>query len=175
MEMSTRAVVLWVLLAGIGLTLLPIPYASASLCQRVETSTRYPQMALPGKVISVTTAVVGSCTSDGEDYFAVRVDLVDKKSSAILSSNSTPIGYDANNFSVKVHNSAASPRTSQTWAVDVNTYLIEAGAASGGYLLNSTSIAIRIGNDPLGELQPARLSILVLAVIALDFKAENAS
>lgn len=150
----------------VSLSILAFPLANASLCQTVGTSSSYAHSALPGQLVRVTTTIAGSCTSDGEDYFAVRVDLVDGASKLVLSSNSTPIGYNANNFSVSVHNAALSPRSNETWTVIVNTYLIQAGAASGKYLLNSTTITIQIGY-PIPEFQPAPILVLVLAAMAL--------
>jgi hypothetical protein len=159
----------WIVVTGICLTILSGPSANATLCQTIGAHTLYPHSALPGQVVPVTTTVAGSCTSDGEDYFGVRVDVVDSTSNIVLSSNSTPIGYNANNFSVKVSNAALSPKNNQTWSIDVNTYLIEAGAASGKYLLNSTTITIQIGEDPLPEIQPAPSLIVALAAVLLIF------
>ena len=113
------------------------------------------------------TTVAGSCTSDGEDYFAVRVDLVDKTSNLVLSSNSTPIGYNANNFTVNVRNNVVSPSGNESWPINVNTYLVEAGGTSGKYLLNSTTITIQVGVDPLPEVQPESTLMLALIVMGL--------
>lgn len=167
MQLKIHTAVAWALMAWIVFVFLPSPSANASLCQTVGASTNYPHSALPNQVVSVTTTVAGSCTSDGEDYFAARVDLVDSVSSMVLSSNSTPIGYNANNFSVNVRNIATSPKSNETWTINVNTYLIQAGAASGKYLLNSTTITIQIGGEPLPEFQPAPLFILALIVVGL--------
>ena len=167
MQMKLHTPLLLVLLAATALTILASSPAHASLCQTIRVSTGYPHSAFPNQAVSVMTTVAGSCTSDGEDYFAVRVDLADSVSNVILSSNSTPIGYNANNFSVAVHNAATSPKNNQTWTINVNTYLVDAGATSGKYLLNSTEIAIQIGYNPLPEFQPAALLILVLGTIGL--------
>ena len=164
--MKLRTALACALMVGIGFLFLCSASTNASLCQTVSASTRYPSSALPTQVVSVTTTVTGSCTSDGEDYFAVRVDLVDAVSNRVLSSNSTPIGYNANNFSVNVRNAAASPKNNQSWTINVNTYLIQAGAASGKYLLNSTAITIQIG-EPIPEFESAPSFILVLAVAGL--------
>jgi hypothetical protein len=43
------------------------------------------------------------------NYYAVRVGLADGVSKSLLSSNSVPIGYNANNFSVTVQNAATVP------------------------------------------------------------------
>jgi len=165
--MKLHSTLLLLLLAGIALTILASSPADASLCQTIRVLTGYPHSVSPNRNVSVTTTVAGSCTSDGEDYFAVRVDLADNVSDTILSSNSTPIGYNANNFSVAVQNTATSPKNNQTWTINVSTYLVEAGGTSGKYLLNSTDIAIQVGGSPLPEFQPAPLLILVLAAIGL--------
>ena len=163
--MKMRTALAWVLMVSIALIILASPVVKATLCQTIRTSTDYPQSALPSQVVSVTTSVSGSCTSDGEDYFGVRVDLVDSVSGMVLSSNSTAIGYNANNFSVNVHNAATTPKDNQSWAINMNTYLIQAGAASGKYLLNSTAITIQVGANPLPEFQPASQFIIVLAEV----------
>ena len=165
--MKMRTALAWVLMVAIALIVLASPLVKATLCETIRTSTEYPQSALPSQVVSVTTSVSGSCTSDGEDYFGVRVDLVDSVSGMVLSSNSTAIGYNANNFSVNVHNAATTPKDNQSWAINMNTYLIQAGAASGKYLLNSTELRIQIGVKPLPELRPAPSFIMLLTVVGL--------
>jgi len=165
--MKMRTALAWVLMVAIALIVLASPLVKATLCETIRTSTEYPQSALPSQVVSVTTSVSGSCTSDGEDYFGVRVDLVDSVSGMVLSSNSTAIGYNANNFSVNVHNAATTPKDNQSWAINMNTYLIQAGAASGKYLLNSTELRIQIGVKPLPELRPAPSFIILLTMVGL--------
>ena len=167
MRMKKVATVAWLFLMGLCTTAFLSPSANASLCQTVGASTVYPHSALPDRRVSIVTTVAGSCTSDGEDYFAVRVDLVDGVSKAILSSNSTPIGYNANNFTVNVRNSITSPKSNQSWPIDVDTYLVQAGGTSGKYLLNSTAIAIQVGEDPLPEFRAGPLLILTLALTGL--------
>ena len=162
--METSALVCCLLIAGLGVAILSAPSATASLCQTIGASTVYPHSALPNQAVSFMTTVVGSCTSDGEDYFAVRVDLVDS-SSMILSSNSTPIGYNANNFTVNVRNAAVSPNNNQSWPIKVDTYLVQAGAASGKYLVNSTAITIQIGAAPLPESQAGVSLIFAFTVV----------
>jgi hypothetical protein len=120
----------------------------------------------PGQQIHFVTTVAGSCTSDGEDYFAVRVDLADGVSKSIISSNSTPIGYNANNFSVSVENSASAPLSNETWPVDVDTYMLQAGGVSGKYIVNATTVAIQVGDTPLSEFQLNQAVILMLALSA---------
>jgi hypothetical protein len=98
-----------------------------SLCQTINVSSTYHHQASPSQQTQVVTTMAGSCTSGGEDYFAVRVDLADSASKSILSSNRPPIGYNANNFSVKVENVVTTPLTNQTWPIDVDTFLLQVG------------------------------------------------
>lgn len=139
----------------------------ASLCQTINVSSAYPHQASAGQQIQIVTTVAGSCTSDGEDYFAVRVDLADSVSNSVLSSNSTPIGYNANNFSVSVENFATAPLSNQTWPINVDTYFIQSGGASGNYLANATTVAIQVGNTPLSEFYDSQLSILIITLSAM--------
>ena len=140
-----------VAIAAVTLVLVSVPTAEASLCQNINVSITYPNQGESNQVVLITTTIHGSCTSDGEDYFAVRVDLVDPTSHGTLSSNSTVIGYNANNFSVKVENNALSPNATEAWALQVNSYLIQAGATSGQYLLNATTLTITIADNPVPE------------------------
>jgi hypothetical protein len=165
--MKTSAAACGILVTALCLVLHSAPSVAASLCQTIGASTNYPQSVLPNREVPVVTTVAGSCTSDGEDYFAVRVDLVDRASNAVLSSNSTPIGYDANNFTVNVRNNVLSPTANESWPINVDTYLVEAGATSGKYLLNSTTITIQVGADPLPEFEPGPILIIALSVIVL--------
>ncbi len=136
----------------------------ASLCPTINVSTTYPHQASPGQQILLVTTVAGSCTSNGENYFALRVDLTDSASKSVVASNSTPIGYNANNFSVNVENVATVPGINGTWSVDVDTYMLQAGGANGKYLVNSTTFAIQVGDAPLREFQLSQVVILMLAV-----------
>ena len=172
--MKSSMIMCWLLVTGLSLTALLFPSAAASLCQSIGASSAYPQSVLPGVVVPVTTTVAGSCTSDGEDYFAARVDLVNSVSGAILSSNSTPIGYNANNFTVTVRNAVVSPNDTQAWSFEVNTYLIQAGGTSGKYLANSTAITIQVG-QPVPEFQPGMSLILTLFVTGLMLSRKKLS
>jgi hypothetical protein len=103
---------------------------------------------MPNQQIKSSTNVTGSCVSDGEDYYSVRVDLIDTSSGAIISSNSTPIGYNAENFTVTVENVATTPSNNATWHLYINVYVIRAGGTGGSNLLdyrNSTNATIQIG------------------------------
>jgi hypothetical protein len=122
--------------------------ALAARCQVGNVTYSIPQQAAPAQRIETATTVDGSCVSDGEDYYSVRVDLVDAPSSSIVSSNSTPIGYDATNFTVTVENIATTPSNNGTWYIDVDVYVIRAGGTSGSYLLDyhtSSNATIQIG------------------------------
>jgi hypothetical protein len=119
--------------------------------------------------------VAGSCNSDGEDYFAVRVDLVDTARQITLSTNSTPIGYNANNFSVYVENTVVTPSGNGSWPMNVNTYLVQAGSISGKYLLNSTTVTIQVGDSTLPEFQLGvpLLTALMLTGLVLTFRGRS--
>jgi len=164
--MTLRLVACLMLIAAILLVSTSTSTADASLCSSVNVSSSYPHQASPLQEVQVATTVAGSCTSDGEDYFSARVDLLDGATGAVLSANSVKIGYNATNFSVTIQNGATTPSTNQTWTLVVNTYLIQAGAVSGQSLLNSTSINIQIGATPLPEFQnstPVLLSFVFAA------------
>ena len=148
------------------LTILGYP-VSASLCQSVNVSSSYPNQTFPNHPVQVITTVAGSCTSDGEDYFAVRVDLVDGTTKSILSSNSAPVGYNAVNFSAKVQNTAIAPLRNQTWPIEIDTYLIQAGGVNGKYLLNATSAIIQVGETPVPEFEPSRSFVLLLVLTGI--------
>ena len=131
-------------------------YASLpSLCQSANVSSIYPTHAAPSQQIQVATTVSGSCTSDGEDYFSVRIDLMDNATGSILSANSARIGYNATNFHVTVQNSATTPSTNETWSLQINAYLVQAGGVSGQNLLNSTTAIIQVDGAPVPEFQSA--------------------
>src|SRR5208282_1010450 len=168
-QLNLRIAIHLTLIGCIMLLALSGSTVKANLCQTVTVSSTYPHQASPGQQVQLVTTVSGSCTSDGEDYFAVRVDLADSLSKAILSSNSTSIGYNANNFSVNVRNVATAPTSNGTWSLDVDTYMIQAGAASGKYLLNATTVAIQVGDAPLPEFQQSQATIIILAIIAIPF------
>ena len=155
-----------ILVATIILLIAVVPPANASLCQKIGVSFAYPRQAAEGQPVPVSATVAGSCVSDGEDYFAVRVDLIDNSTGATLSSNSSPIGYNANNFSIVVNNTVVAPKTNQSWPVTIDAYLIQAGALSGRYLLNATTITIQVGDTPLPEIPFNPTLALVMVLMA---------
>ncbi len=134
--------------------LLAVTSAAAARCQISNVSYVYPQQAAPNQQIQVNTSVAGSCASTGAEYYAVRVDLVDKLSDSVISSNDTPIGYNANNFTVTVDNSATTPSYNVTWPLQIYVYVIRAGGTSGANLLDYTTIGnatIQVGTTPIPE------------------------
>jgi len=171
--MNYRTILFSVLITATLLLAASTSTASASLCQTVNVSSTYPHQASAIQHVQVTTTVAGSCTSDGEDYFSVRVDLLDGASGTVLSANSVKIGYSATNFSVTVQNGATTPPTNQTWTLTINTYLIQEGGVSGQSLLNSTTATIQIGGTPLPEFQnntPLILSAVFGAAMVILFR-----
>ncbi|MGA8856596.1 MAG: hypothetical protein WB643_05450 [Candidatus Bathyarchaeia archaeon] len=164
--MNPRIALCSCLIAWVLLMMMSGATVAASICQTVTVSSTYPHQASPNQQVQVTTTVAGSCTSDGEDYFAVRVDLADGVSKSLLSSNSVPIGYNASNFSVKVQNAATAPPGNQTWLIEVDTYMIQAGGLSGKYLLNATTGSIEVGSTPVPEFQADHSLVLLLALTA---------
>ena len=170
--MKVHVAVCVILIAVIAFLISSMPPANATLCQKTAVSFSYPRQASENQVVRISSMVAGSCVSDGEDYFAVRVDLVDNFTGAILASNSTPIGYDANNFSVTVWNAAVTPKSNESWPVVVNTYLIQAGATSGKYLLNENTITIQVGDIPLPEFPfnpPYALAVALITAALLTY------
>ena len=139
--------------------------ASASLCQLSNVSSSYPHQALPNQQIQFSTNVVGSCDSDGEDYFAVRVDLVDSQSNSMSSSNSVPVGYNANNFSVTVENHIVTPHENMTWPLEIDVYVLESGGLAGKYLLRVDNATIQVGNMSMPEFNLAPNSIIPLTLL----------
>jgi len=126
----------------------------ASRCSVSDVTYSYPHTASPGQQIDVATGVAGSCASDGEDYYAVRVDLIDGNSNLTISSSDTPIGYNASAFNVTAHNPATAPSSNVTWPINIHVYVIRAGGTNGMYLLdyqNVTGIAIQVGATPVPE------------------------
>jgi hypothetical protein len=131
----------------------------AARCQVRPPSYSLPSQAQPNQQVQSATTVDGSCGSNGEDYYSVRVDLIDVNSGLILSDNSTPIGYNATYFNVTVENRVTTPSTNGTWYLDIDVYVIRAGGTGGSYLLdyrNSTNATIQIGGTtPVPEFPVA--------------------
>lgn len=135
----------------------------------------YPSAASPSQHVDFATNVAGSCASDGEDYYAVRVDLIDQTSNFTISSSDTPIGYNATAFNVTAHNPATTPANNVSWPVEIHVYVIRAGGTNGLYLLdyqNSTIVTIQVGSIPTPEfhLNPAFEAFAVLTAAVLFLK-----
>jgi len=162
--------------AGLTLALLLVlaPSHSAQAvprCQIANVAYSIPQQANSGQRIETATTVSGSCVSDGEDYYSVRVDLVDVPSSSIVSSNSTPIGYNAMNFTVTVENMVTTPSNNGAWHIDVDVYVIRAGGTSGFYLLDyrtSSNATIMIGAvTPIPEFLGSPILTVTIGLLML--------
>jgi hypothetical protein len=101
----------------------------------------------------------------------VRVDLIDVPSSLIVSSNSTPIGYNATNFTVTVENMVTTPSNNGTWHIHVDVYVIRAGGTSGSYLLDyrtSSNATVLIGGPtPVPEYPRAPTLAIAIGFLVL--------
>ncbi len=166
--MPTRRISYAVLLLLVALTLfLSNTSVFAARCQVSNVSYEYPQQAATNQRILVTTMVTGSCVSNGEDYYSVRVDLVDTPSGSIVSSNSTPIGYNATNFTVTAENMPTTPGNNGTWHVGIDVYVIRAGGTGGSYLLDYQTV----GNASIQVGPPAAIpefpSGLVVGIVVV--------
>jgi len=163
---SLRSLVITTLFCLVALVSLSHSSVAAARCQVSSPSYVVPSIAMPGQRIQTATSLNGSCTSNGEDYYSVRVDLIDASSGLILSDNSTPIGYNATHFAATVENTATAPSTNGTWNLNIDVYVIRAGGTAGANLLdyrNSTSATIQVGGSMPTPEFPTTLS-LTLAV-----------
>jgi len=161
------------LLIGIIL-ILTAPSASSSLCQLSSVTSTYPHEAQPNQRIQVNTTVAGTCASDGEDYFSARADLVDKLANVTVSSNSTPIGYNAKNFSVTIENVAVTPSLNVTWPLEVYVYVTESGGVNGRYLLTVNNATVQVGTLPVPEFNfNSNLAIIVLGITILMLRRKS--
>jgi len=162
-----------ILVTGIFLVL-SAPLVSSSLCQLTGVTSTYPHYALPDQHIQVSTTIAGTCASDGEDYFSARVDLVDKLANMTISSNSTPIGYNAKNFSVTVENMAVTPSLNVTWPLEVDVYVTESGGVNGKYLLTVNDAIIQVGTLPMPEFRvDSNLAITALTITILMLRRKH--
>ena len=138
-------------------------------CQIIGVSYAYPSQALPSQQIQVDTTVAGSCASNGEDYYAVRVDLVDTQSSYIVSSSSTPIGHNATDFNVTAVNPVMTPAANLTWPLQIHVYVIRAGGTNGMYLLDYQTVSnatIQVGMTSMPEFYFSPGITIILIVTA---------
>jgi len=148
---------------------------SAARCRVSSLHYSYPSVAAPSVPVDFATSISGSCASDGEDYYAVRVDLTDLTSNLIISSSDTPIGYNASMFNVTGHNTVTTPPSNMSWPVQIHVYVIRAGGTSGQYLLdyqNSTTAIIQVGPIAVPEfhLNPAFEAFTLLTATLMFLK-----
>jgi hypothetical protein len=160
-----------ILLATALLSLLVgISSVAATRCQIRSVAYSYPQQADPNQQIEVDTKVAGSCVSTGEDYYSLRVDLVDMNSTAILSTSSTPIGYSANNFTITGRNFATAPVYNATWPLQMDVYVIRAGGTNGAYLLDYKTVGnatIQVGTVAVPEFRASSWLTVVTSLVAV--------
>ncbi len=161
--LGSRILLCICLIAGVLLMMISSSNVAAQSCQKVTVSSNYPEQAAPKEQVQVTTTIAGSCASGPEDYFSVRVDVTDRVSKALLSSNSGPIGYSTTNFSVNVQNSVTTPTGNLTWLIQIDSYLIIDAQESH---LNSTTGSIQVGSTPIPEFPAAQPIVLLLALAA---------
>jgi hypothetical protein len=100
----------------------PVVYSQYMPCNIVNLAPTGPPTVGAGQTLQVTTAVTGSC--DQSLFYAVRVDLVDGRSSQVLSSVVFPYAPVTPVFTVSITNKATAPTTLGTWVLQVNAYLI---------------------------------------------------
>jgi len=176
--MNTRACVCTVLGLLLLLTIsLSHSTVAAARCQVSNVSYSVPAQAAPAQQIESTTTVSGSCVSNGEDYYSVRVDFVDAPSGSIVSSNSTPIGYSATNFTVMVENFATTPSNNGTWHLNIDVYVIRAGGTAGSYLLDYRTMSnatVQIGAPaPVPEFPIAESFTVVIGSFVASVAAQR--
>jgi len=150
------------------LLLLSHPSAEAARCQISSVTYAYPHQAATNQQIQTETTVAGSCVSTGEDYYSVRVDLVQPVTGSIISSNSTPVGYNADNFTVTAENRATTPPNNGTWSFNFNVYVIRAGGTGGSYLRDYSTVGnatIQIGPGAAVPEFPAWSSATLAALL----------
>jgi hypothetical protein len=176
MQLFSRFTIVSVIISVFVLaTIIPgnFPVSGAS-CQIRGVSYTFPKQALSNQKIQVGTTVAGSCPTDVYRFYLLRADLSDKRSGLIISSNSTPIGYDAKNFTVTVLNMAITPQESNaTWPLEVHVYVILTGKGSGSYLLDYSTtgeIQIQIGATAIPEFpRQAAAALLLTGSVGLTF------
>lgn len=159
------------MVAAILFVLLASSIVTAARCHISQVSYVYPHQAAPNQQIKVSTIVAGSCASNGEEYYEVRVDLVDKSSNYTLSSGNTPIGYSANTFNVTAENPVTTPSHNVTWPLQVYVYVIRAGGTSGSNLFDYTTVGnatiqVGAGSTTVPEFPTSIEFIAIVALVA---------
>jgi hypothetical protein len=158
------------LVTTITFVFLGVAVVTAARCQVRNVSYVYPHQASPNQPIQIDTIVSGSCASTGQDYYHVRVDLVDELSNSTLSYSNAPIGYDANNFTVTAVNPATTPSENVTWLLQMHVYVIRAGGTSGPTLLDyqtTGNATIQVGATVVPEFRNPGYTVIVAATIAV--------
>jgi len=112
-------------------------------CNIVNIAPTGPPTVGAGQTLQVTTSVTGSC--DQSLFYAVRVDLVDGRSSQVLSSVVFPYAPVTPVFTVSITNKATAPTTLGTWVLQVNAYLI---ASINGAVVASSHLLFSVAVVP---------------------------
>jgi hypothetical protein len=129
-------VLLVTLLVGIfviTITTSPVVYSQFYPCNIVNLAPTGPPNIGAGQPLEVTTTVTGAC--DQSMFYAVRIDLVDGRSSQVLSSVVFPYAPVTASFTVAVINKATAPTNLGTWVLQVNGYLI--ASVNGGVVASA--------------------------------------
>jgi len=176
LQLSSRFMTVYALIFLFALMILVFGNTpvSATLCRISGVSYNFPREAMPGAQVHVDTTVAGSCAANGQQYYLLRANLIEKSSTRLLSSNQTPIGYDAENFTVTVTNLATTPLGANfTWPLEVDVYVINAGSGGGSYMYDystKANISIEVGPTAMPEF-PRQTPVVVLlaGTIALTF------
>jgi len=121
------------------LTNSPIVYSQYVPCNIVNLAPTGPPTVGAGQTLQVTTAVTGSC--DQSMFYAVRVDLVDGRSSQVLSSIVFPYAPVSAVFTISITNKATAPTVLGTWVLQVNAYLI---ASVNGAVVASSHVLFNV-------------------------------
>ena len=129
--------ILSLLLVGFFVVLVDSPVVYSQFlagCNVVGLAPTGPPVVGAGQTLQVTTTVTGSC--DQSMFYAVRVDLVDGRStSQVLSSVVFPYAPVTAGFIVSVTNKATAPTTLGTWVLQINAYLI--ASINGGIVASA--------------------------------------
>lgn len=176
LQLSSRFMTVSTLISLFALMILVSgnPPVSATLCKISGVSYNFPREAMPGEQVHVDTTVAGSCAANGQQYYLLRANLIEKSSARLLSSNQTPIGYDAENFTATVKNIATTPLGANfTWPLEVDVYVINAGSGGGSYMYDystKANIAIEVGPTAIPEFpRQTPVVVLLVATLALTF------
>jgi hypothetical protein len=159
---------LLLIIASLFVTMIMSPVGAAR-CQIANVSYLYPQTAPPNQQIEVDATIVGSCATTGMDYYSARADVTGVSCNYRMCSNSTPIGYDANNFNVTIHNWLSTPNYTGALPLQIHVYVIRAGGTEGSYLLDYQTVGnatIQLGSTPVPEFQTGSNLTLVFLFAA---------